>query len=155
MHSIMIDVFISYTSADERIARFVHDHMAAEGVSVFLASVSLKPGDKWTPEVFKNLNSAKWVVFLASRAACSSPYVLQELGAAMASQKKLVPVIWDIAPTELPGWVSQYQVLNLSGKTFDHLRDEVVEISRRIKQDKTSGLLAFGLLVAGIAAFAK
>ena len=143
----MTDVFISYTSADERVARFVHDHMASEGIQVFLASASLKPGDKWTPEIFRSLNAAKWVVFLASRAACSSPYVLQELGAAMASEKKLVPIIWDITPTELPGWVSQYQVLNLSGRTFDDLRDEVIGIARRIKQDKTSGLLAVGLLI--------
>lgn len=42
----MTDVFISYSTADERIARFVHDHMSAEDLSVFLASVSLKPGDR-------------------------------------------------------------------------------------------------------------
>lgn len=151
----MTDVFISYSTADERIARFVHDHMTAEDLRVFLASVSLKPGDRWTPEVFRNLNAAKWVIFLASRAACASPYVLQELGVALAGQKTLIPVIWDIRPAELPGWVNQHQALDLAGRTFEDLRSEVVEIARRIKQDKAKGLLAFGLLIAGLAAFAK
>ena len=151
----MSDVFISYNSADERLARFVHQHLVAEGVSAFLASVSLQPGDKWTPEVFSNLSAAKWVIFLASRRACTSPYVLQELGAALASQKKLVPVIWDIQPNELPGWVNQHQALNLAGRSIEELRAEIVEIARRIKQDRANGLLAVGLLIAGLAAFSK
>jgi hypothetical protein len=151
----MHDVFISYNSSDERLARFVHQHLVAEGVSAFLASVSLKPGDKWTPEVFTNLNAAKWVIFLASRKACASPYVLQELGAALAAQKKLVPVIWDIQPNELPGWVNQHQALNLAGRTLEDLRTEIAKVARRIKQDRTSGLLAVGLLIAGLAAFSK
>ena len=75
----MPDIFISYSSSDERIAKFVHAHLVAEGVSAFLASVSLRPGDKWTPKIFSNLNAASWVIFLASKKACSSPYVLQEL----------------------------------------------------------------------------
>ena len=39
----MPDVFISYSSHDEEFAQFLHRHLAAEGLDVFLASVSLAP----------------------------------------------------------------------------------------------------------------
>ena len=105
----MTDVFISYSSHDEHLARFMHKHLTDEGISVFLASISLAPSHSWSPEILKALNSATWVLFLASRSACNSPYVQQEVGAAVASKKQLIPVVWDLPPAELPGWASQYQ----------------------------------------------
>ena len=113
----MYEVFISYTSADERFARFVHKHLTDEGLVTFLAPISLSPGGQWSQETLAALNSSRWVLFLASRAACTAPYVLQEVGAAVAAKKELIPVVWDIQPSQLPGWASQYQALNLAGLT--------------------------------------
>ena len=48
----MPDVFISFSSKDERLARFVQDHLIAGGVSVFLAPASLHPrGGMVTPDI--------------------------------------------------------------------------------------------------------
>jgi TIR domain len=149
------DVFISYSSADEAIARFVYEHLAAEKVRAFLASTTLQTGQKWTPEVFAHMKAAKWVIFLASRSACSSPFVQQELGAAIAGNKTLIPIVWDMPARELPGWVAQYHALNLAGRTFSDLKDEVVGIAGRVKQSQREGLLLFGLILGGIAVFAK
>ena len=41
----MPDAFISYSVADEPFAEFLHRHLASEGLSVFRASVSLRPGE--------------------------------------------------------------------------------------------------------------
>ncbi|MBK8760080.1 MAG: toll/interleukin-1 receptor domain-containing protein [Sulfuritalea sp.] len=146
----MADVFISYSSKDERLARFVHDHLGAENVSVFLASTSIELGQRWSPEILRNLNIAKWVIFLASRHACASPYVQQELGAAIAANKTLIPVIWDITPSELPGWVSQYQALNIANKSITEVQSEVSGIAKRIRAKKADGLALFGLIIAGL-----
>jgi len=151
----MPDVFISFSAADQQIAGFVHDHLEAQGISVFSAAVSINPGQQWTPQVFENLTSAKWVVFLASRAACASPYVQQEVGAAIVGKKTLIPIVWDMDVNQLPGWVAHYQVLNLNGKTFEDLKNEIIAIARRLKQDQMQGLVLFGLIFAGIAAFSK
>ena len=75
----MADCFISYASVDGELAYFVGDQLEARGLSVFMASASLKPGQNWTDEIWRHLRSSRWVVFLASRAACASPYVQQEL----------------------------------------------------------------------------
>ena len=151
----MSEVFISYTHADEEIARFIHNHLKAEGVSAFLAAATLRPGEKWTEAVFRELKQAKWVLLLASRKACESPYVQQEVGAAIGGDKRLVPIIWDIEPNQLPGWVSQHHVLNMRDRSMLDLQAEVGTIAAEIKQSRGSGLLIAGLLFAAIAASSK
>ena len=51
----MPDVFISYSVQDEQFARFIRGHLAQEKLDVFLASISLEPGHKWTPQIFSVL----------------------------------------------------------------------------------------------------
>jgi hypothetical protein len=145
-----MDIFISYSSKDEPIARFLHQHLTHEGMSVFLASASLQPGQQWSQEVLTALRTSSWVLFLASRAACSSAWVQQELGAALITQKKLVPIVWDMPPSELPGWVRHYQALDLTHASFDDVKSQMTAIVQRIKADKAQGLLLVGLLLAGL-----
>lgn len=151
----MTDIFISYSTADERIAQFLRQHLCSEGMQVFLASASLQPGQKWTQEILDALRSSSWVLFLASRTACASPWVQQELGAALITQKQLVPIVWDMPPSELPGWVQHYQALNLAGASLEQVKAQMTMIANRIKSDKAQGLLVAGLLVAALFAFAK
>ena len=47
----MTDVFISYSVKDEELAQFVRSHLTAQGLTVFLASISLVPGERWTPKI--------------------------------------------------------------------------------------------------------
>jgi len=70
---------------------------------VFIASVSLKPGDDWGKEIRRNLLKSRCVIFLASMRACESSFVQQELGMALGASKKVIPIVWDIAPSDLPG----------------------------------------------------
>lgn len=149
----MPDVFISHSSADDGFARFLHRHLTGEGLSVFLAPVSLAPGQRWPQEILNALNGSSWVLFLASRAACASPWVQQELGAALVTQKKLVPIVWDMPPSQLPGWVSHFQALNLAGASSAEVQAQISGIAERIKSDKARGLLIAGLLLAGLFVF--
>jgi hypothetical protein len=149
----MPDIFISFSSADERLARFLHEHLVEEKIDAFLANVSVKPGEKWSPAIINALKASNWVLFLASRAACASPWVQQELGGALVMNKKVLPVIWDIPPKDLPGWIQQFQALNLAGATVEDARLRMTEIANQIKSDKTQGLVAVGLLLAALLAF--
>src|SRR3989338_8840867 len=78
----MADVFISHAAADSPLAEFLHRHLTQEGLSVYLASVSMPPGERWMPHIMDNLRGSTWVLCLASRAACASPWGMQEMGAA-------------------------------------------------------------------------
>jgi hypothetical protein len=150
----MPDVFISHSSADRQFAEFLHRHLTSEGLSVFLAPISVVPGQRWPQEILNALGASNWVLFLASQAACGSPWVLQELGAAIARQKKLVPIVWDIPPSTLPGWTGHIQAVNLAGASADQVRAQITAVAEQIKADKAKGLLVGGLLLAGFFALA-
>lgn len=146
----MPDVFISYSTADDNIAQFMHRHLITEGVKTFLASTSVQPGEKWSPVILQNLKSSSWVFFLASKSSCNSAFVQQELGGALLTNKKIVPIVWDMPPSKLPGWVCRYQALNLSGLPINKAQEKISEIADRIKSDKFVGRLAIATLIGGL-----
>ena len=151
----MPDVFISYSSKDLQFASAIKRHLSQEGIDVFLAAISLVPGQRWTPQILNNLKAAPWVIFLASRAACSSAYVQQELGAALVTGKKIVPIVWDMPSSELPGWINQIHALNITGALVEVIRMQVSQIAEQIKANKRNGLLVAGALLLGFLAIAK
>jgi hypothetical protein len=146
----MPDCFISYSTKDDAFARSVHTNLTAHGLDTFMAGISLQPGDPWSETIRTALRASGWIIFLASRAACKSPHVQQELGSALDGSKRLIPVVWDMEPTELPGWVNQHQALDLRSSTPLQIHERITAIAARIKQDKNRGLLIGGSLVAGL-----
>lgn len=79
-------------------------------------------------------------------------HIQKELGAAIATNKTVIPVIWDITPSELPGWISQYQALNIASKSVTEVQADVSAIAKRIRAKKTDGLALIGLIIAGLVA---
>ena len=149
----MPDCFISYASQDEKLARFVPDALKNHGLQVFMAAASLQGGQQWSDVIKRNIQSSRWVIFLASRAACRSAYVQQELGIALGDAKKrVVPIVWEIDPSELPGWINQAHALDLRGRTIEDLRNQMTKIATEIKQEKKQGYLILGALVAAFIA---
>ena len=146
----MPDAFISYSSQDEELAKFVSIHLKQEGLSVFMAGLSLRPGQAWSSEIIENLKNSGWVILLASEAACRSAYVQQELGVALAGDKNIVPIVWDKDVRKLPGWINQKQALDLKSLSAEQARDGITNIARDIKQDVIKGLLIAGLIIAGL-----
>lgn len=152
----MADVFISYSTKDEELARFVKSHLEAQGLKVFLASISLKPGDRWADKIIQELRGSAWVIFLASRNAMASANVQLEIGGAVFGNKKLVPIMWDVQPADLPPWITRHQGLTLSGTTIENINQQVAGLAAHIKEDKAKGQLIAGAVFFGIlAALAK
>jgi hypothetical protein len=146
----MADCFISYSSKDEEFAKLVHRDLAAHALNVFMAAVTLKPGDRWSERILAELRESPWVLFLASKAACASPYVQQEVGSAAVAGKKLVPVVWDQSPSALPGWANQHQALDIRDSTPAEIQLRIVEIAQRIRADKLRGLMIGAALIGGL-----
>lgn len=148
-------VFISYSTKDERLARQIHSQLSQIGAQPFLASLSLAPGTKWTAKIFSALEESDMVFFIASRDACASPAVQQELGASLAHKKLIIPILTDISPEELPGWTKEHQAIDLKSGA-ESLTHAFAEIGERVRQDKFwTGLMLGALVVALIALLAK
>jgi len=130
------DCFISYSSHHERMASAVGTDLRAHGLSVFLASISLPPGERWSPAIRKALNSSDWIIFLAGKEARESPWVQQELGMAIQADKRVVPVIWDCAPSELPGWIKEFQAIDLRSMTPEQMHARIIRLGGVIRTQK-------------------
>lgn len=146
----MADVFVSYSVKDREIAEFLCKHLTEEGLDVFRAPLSINPGERWDEKILNKLKTSPWILFLASRAACASPIVQQEVGVALGTEKKLVPVVWDMNPSELPGLVKNVQALDLRNTSLVEAREQVSKIAGRIKADKLKGYLIAALVIAAI-----
>lgn len=146
----MPDVFISYSVKDEKLARFVREHLLQKELDVFLASISLNHGEHWTPQIFDALKASNWVFLLASKNALESPNVQQEMGAAISLGKKVVPIMWNIQPSELPRWVADFQGLILSGATMENINLQMSQLAAKVKANKVKGQLVAGAVFAGL-----
>jgi hypothetical protein len=150
----MPDCFISYSSYDRNLANFVYRQIKLQGLSPFLAAISLKPGQRWTEVILNNLRQSSWVILLASKKACASHYVLQEIGGALLTNKKIIPIVWDQPPSRLPGLLNSIHAIDLRGCNTTDLAIHLSKISKSIRAEKTNGAIIASALIAGLLYFA-
>jgi hypothetical protein len=145
----MTAAFISYSTKDENIARGLYSALEISGVKTFLASLSIKAGGEWTPTIFKHLEEADWIFFIASKNSCASHAVQQELGASIIQKKTIIPLLIDIEPEELPGWVGKHQAINIKEGT-EAIQPVIDSIVEKIKSDKVLAGLLLVLVIGGV-----
>jgi hypothetical protein len=144
----MPDVFISYSSKDGDLARRLAEYLKQHELEVFLAELSLQPGEKWKDGIVAAFREAKWVFFLATPASCTSQPVMHELGGAIMMEKNLVSLMHGVQPKELPEWVRDRQAIDLSER--DRITQFIQSVAEVVKSDKfIAGLVAGGLLAFG------
>jgi hypothetical protein len=80
---------------------------------------------------------------------------MQEMGVAIGANKKLVPIVWDVSPQELPGWMREYQAVNLGGANQEEARAAIERISETIKSEKQKGVVILGMVIAGLMLFGR
>jgi hypothetical protein len=84
-------VFISHSTADAKAVHFVRRLVEAQGLRVYLAEHDPCPGAN--DKIRRNITSADAVVVLLTESSIDSRYVHQEIGAAHASRKLVVPLV--------------------------------------------------------------
>ena len=142
--------FISYSDQEEPIAQFIYNEICRLNFTAYKAKVSLEPGEKWSHRTLNKLKNSEWVIFLASRKACSSTVENPEVGDALLASKNLVPIVWDMDPSELPEWAKEVQVLDLRGSTIQELQNQVADIADLDKQDKIDGLRILSIVILAL-----
>ena len=146
------DVFISYSTQDSSLARQLHQAIQNVGAKTFLAELSIPPGTDWQDEIFKELRSSKFVFFLASKAACNSYAVQQEIGASIIQQKVVFPLLIDISASELPGFIGTQQAIDLR-TDVEKLQSTIRGIGKKLSDDRfLAGAILAAVLIAVIAA---
>jgi hypothetical protein len=146
----MPDLFISYSLSDKKLANFMESHLRRQNISIFMASISTEPGQDWSDEIWSNLHKSTWGIFLASRDACQSLTIQQELSYAMAAEKKIIPILLDMFPDEIPGWIMKKHPLD-ARSCFHALSHVIIKLANLIKVDKKKIHTIVSLIVLGVA----
>ncbi len=150
----MADIFISYAHEDGTIANAFHNRLTEAGLSVFRDAISLAPGSQWSQKIREELKAARMVLVLASQTAMQSDWVKQESAAAALAGKRVIPVVWNIEPTQLPGWLHEYQALDLRGQDARQIQTRVETFVQQLVREKQQLQIIVAVGLVGLAAIA-
>jgi len=84
---------ISHSTADVEPVDYVRRLVEAQGLRVYLAEHDPQPGTHLSDKIRSNIAAADAVLVLLTKASIDSRYVHQEIGAAQASRKLIVPLV--------------------------------------------------------------
>lgn len=104
-----MSVFISYSSGDRKWAKDLISCLEEEGVEVRDPRSNFTPGENWSLEIGKALESANALILLVSPSAIKSESFRRETEYALGSKRfrdRLIPVIVKDTP-ELP-WILRH-----------------------------------------------
>lgn len=88
-----LEVFLSHATADGQHMELVRRQIEALGANVYLAEHDPQPGTLLVDKVHAALQRAALVVVLVTSTSVNSNYVQQEIGAARAYGKLIIPII--------------------------------------------------------------
>ena len=109
MHPQPMSVFVSYSSTDQKWAKELISHLIGEGLKVRDPRSEFFPGDNWSLEIGKALESSNALVLLVSPSAMKSESFRRETEYALGSKRfrdRLIPVIVKDTP-KLP-WILRH-----------------------------------------------
>lgn len=130
----MTDVFLCHNSTDSGPVEYIANRLKQEGISVWLDTFNLIPGERFTDEIQKALDKCNAIAVFIGQSG-RGPYQNQELNRAMnLGVEKGVPTIPVLLPGAAPEMISGF-LKDISRVQFEKSLDETKP---------------FGMLVAGI-----
>jgi hypothetical protein len=126
-------IFISHSMRDQwvarQMARVIERNCGQFGVVTFLDEKDIEGGDNIHEAIRKNIKECGEFLVLLTRRSISRPWVLIEMGAAWSHHKRIVVVIDDVRPEEIPDITLPYKAVDIN--KFD---DYVAEVKRRVRR---------------------
>jgi len=96
-------IFLSCSRAEGVWAKAFADALKEHGVSLWLNEWDLRPGDDLIDAIEQALRGSEALVFLLDPKSVNKPSLFFEIGAALALQKKIIPVVSeDVERSKIP-----------------------------------------------------
>ncbi|KAJ3705056.1 hypothetical protein LUZ61_008761 [Rhynchospora tenuis] len=97
------DVFINHRGVDTKrsIASLLYDRLEEKNIRSFLDSKTMQPGDKLYEKINAAIQECKVGIAIFSPRYCESCFCLHELATLVEGKKKIIPIFYDIRPSEL------------------------------------------------------
>ncbi|BAT87045.1 hypothetical protein LR48_Vigan09g247600 [Vigna angularis] len=151
------DVFINHRGIDTKrnVAGLLYDNLTRIGVRAFLDSMNMKPGDRLFQHIDRGILGCKVGVTVFSPRYCDSYFCLHELALLMESNKRVVPIFYDVKPSQLtvkdngtcpPADLQRFafaleDAKNTVGLTFNSLNGDWSELLRNASEAVIMNLL--------------
>jgi len=111
-----IKIFLSHASADMVLGRKVRNLISQNFNAQVFATEDLSAGEKWETKLRNELSAADVVVALLTPGSIASSWVLQEIGAAWALRKPIIPLVTRIEVlNSMPISLEPHQAIELAG----------------------------------------
>jgi hypothetical protein len=138
--------FLSHSMLDASEVEKLRETIAGLGVSVYLAENDPQPGVNLAAKVLAEIKASDAVVVLLAEGGASSPWVQQEIGAAMAAGKLIVPIVQAGIDVASPGDAT----VTVSSALAPLVRRHAEEQARQERQEMlvALGLVALVLVIA-------
>ncbi|KAK9085170.1 hypothetical protein Sjap_025581 [Stephania japonica] len=97
------DVFINHRGIDTKrnVAGLLHNNLSRLNVRSFLDRESMRPGDNLFEKINNAIRNCRVGVTIFSPNYCNSYFCLHELALIMECKKKVIPIFYDVKPSEL------------------------------------------------------
>ena len=127
------NVFLSYSHHDTKWVQEFTSVLKTSGISTCFDVNEIDPGEKWQEAMQKALRESKTLVVFLSHNNVNSPSTLFELGAAVADNKKIIPIlVEDLDISQVPLPIRTFQMLRASSPTEAGIRvAEVIQKSAK------------------------
>lgn len=120
------DIFLSYSSKDDKKASNLSLRLKNSGFNVYFARKELKGGDDFSNEIRNALNLSRKLFLLLSKDSLRSEWVLTEWGAAWMLGKTIVPILIDCSREDIPLRLQNLQCVN-----YDELDNFIARLKDR------------------------
>jgi hypothetical protein len=119
-----VQVFLSYSHKDRRLAHKVKEGFVALGFDVFLAHDDIRVSTAWRREILKSLRKCEIFVPILTEAFTKSKWTDQESGYALARGARIAPLKVDVDPY---GFIGEFQARKLKSDSVHEICWAVLE----------------------------
>ncbi|MGA2065020.1 MAG: TIR domain-containing protein [Thermoguttaceae bacterium] len=157
------DMFISYASGDEQIARRIVESLQGYGLRCWIDKQNLRFTGKYDREIERAIRASRMVLWLASPRSIASDYVKFEIATAVGNNKLIGPVYLEPMDAARMPAPFNLKLANVQGiqwfegpeeATLERLATEVRVLVDRVRRRKTAAICGIGaglLLLAALA----
>jgi TolB-like protein/Flp pilus assembly protein TadD len=127
------DVFVSYASQDSELASSVVLALERNGLTCWIASRDVVPGDLYADGIIRAITASKVFVLVLSKSATASSHVGKEVERASSKHRPIVALRIDTTPLTpaLEYFLSESQWIDLKGGQTEAALTQIVEAVRR------------------------
>jgi hypothetical protein len=118
-------IFICYSRQDSAFAEKLVGDLRSRNVDLFFDQQDIMPGDAWDTTVENALDSSPWLLVILSPDSVASENVMDEVGQALSSKKKVIPIMY--RPCKVHYRIARLQRVDFTG-SYDRAIDQLMAV---------------------------